>query len=140
MTDDVIPVGNVPLRDLLDSDFNDHLLHVPGFPDASLAKAELPKPLRIVHTSDTHLQHGLLVHSDQTFSLGGVRGAGERSPLGPFQPLPDGDVLIHSGDFNRFFPSSCVRSLHYEDLLHEVIWMYLSVTSFVHSWKCFLCL
>ena len=88
MTGDVIPVGNVP------TDEADRL-------DICAATQE---PIRIVHTSDTHMQHErLLVDSAQ--SCGG---------------LPDGDVLVHTGDFNRYKANTCVRSLHYEDLLHEV--------------------
>ncbi|KAK7507151.1 hypothetical protein BaRGS_00001086, partial [Batillaria attramentaria] len=63
---------------------------------------ELPdttqQPIRIVHLSDTHLQHD---HRE-------------------IKALPDGDVLIHSGDFNQYSARCCARSLHYEDLLHEI--------------------
>ena len=89
MTDDVIPVGNVP------TDEADRL-------DISMATQQ---PIRIVHTSDTHMQHERLLVEAAAAGIGG---------------LPDGDVLVHSGDFNRCTPNLCVRSLHYEDLLHEV--------------------
>lgn len=56
------------------------------------------QPVRIVHVSDTHLQH----------------------EHGEVKALPAGDVLIHSGDFNQYAASCCARSLHYEDMLHEV--------------------
>ncbi|KAL8580593.1 hypothetical protein ACOMHN_046796 [Nucella lapillus] len=100
MTDNIIPVGHVPSDGITDC------------LDISLATQQ---PIRIVHTSDTHLQHDRLSAGSSA-----VSGTG-RVSLDPTEvELPDGDVLIHTGDFNRYSASCCVRSLHYEDLLHEI--------------------
>ncbi|XP_076470642.1 UPF0046 protein K07C11.7-like [Babylonia areolata] len=92
MTDAVIPVGHVP------SD---------GVTDCLDISQATKQPVRIVHTSDTHLEHDRLRNS--------AAAAGN-----PEVVLPDGEILVHTGDFNRYRANCCVRSLHHEDLLHEI--------------------
>ncbi|XP_070187462.1 UPF0046 protein C25E10.12-like [Littorina saxatilis] len=102
MTEGVTPVGHVPTDD-------------GGRMDISMATRP---PLRIVHTSDTHLQHDRLLCSADTLGEG----------------LPSGDVLVHSGDFNRYKVNCCVRSTHYEDLLYQIDTFF---ASFPHKLKVF---
>lgn len=83
----VVPVGNVPAELF----------------DGHSALQKIPDTVRIVHISDTHMQHEELMNGRLLSTL-----------------LPDGEVLIHSGNFDRYTASCCVRSHHFEDFLHEV--------------------